>query len=87
LHVIVILRIEGHQSKGRVLHKQARYVVFKVFGYIKRDVDNGHPVYDVAKCQERAADACRVGLRTPQCTVKEVKSSVKPLKSDGQSAG
>jgi hypothetical protein len=58
---------------SNLLHRQARGTVFKVFRCSKLELDNGRPVHDIAKYQERTAEACGVGLSTVKCIVNEKK--------------
>jgi hypothetical protein len=39
-------------------------LIFKVFNYLKRQMDNHGPEHGVAKSQERSAEVCSVGEKT-----------------------
>jgi hypothetical protein len=41
-------------------------LVYKVFGYFKREADASMPVHDVAKAQERTAEECEISFRSVQ---------------------
>jgi hypothetical protein len=58
--------MEGERRRRQVLHRQARVLVYKVFSYFKREADAGMPVHDVAKAQERTAEAYDVSIRSVQ---------------------
>lgn len=59
--MFIILKVEGKQSKHKLVHKWNRDVAFKVSVYSKCKL--GHPVYSVIKCDDHITDACCVGLR------------------------
>lgn len=40
------------RHRRRVLHGQAREMVYKVYSHLKREAGAGMPVHDVAKAQE-----------------------------------
>lgn len=73
----------GDKEKSRqVLHKQARHIVFRVYQFFKRESEQGTDIArgafpSVAKCQERTAQACDVGLRTVQRIASEANISIK----------
>jgi hypothetical protein len=52
--------MEGERRRHQVLYRQARELVYKVFGYLKSEAHAGMPVHDVAKAQERNAEVCDV---------------------------
>jgi hypothetical protein len=41
--------MEGERRRRQVLQRQARELVYNVFGYFKRKVDAGMPILDAAK--------------------------------------
>jgi len=50
LRFIVIFKAEGQQKNRRqVVHKQARFVLFNVSGYFKREGDRRRQIQGVAK--------------------------------------
>ena len=48
------------QSECPISHKEATELVLKVRAYFKQEAGDGGPLYGVAKCVERTADACPV---------------------------
>ena len=60
--MFLILKMWEQETTRRVLHKQARDMIFKVHAYFKREADNVAPIDSVAKCQERTGNARGVGL-------------------------
>jgi hypothetical protein len=55
--------MEGERRRRQVLHRQTREMVYKVFSYFKSEADAGTPVHDVAKAEERTADAYDTSIR------------------------
>jgi hypothetical protein len=50
--------MEREGRRRKILHRQARQLVYKVFSYFKREADAGVPVHDVAKAQEPKTEVC-----------------------------
>jgi hypothetical protein len=62
-------------------HRQARELVYSVYQYFqqearKADKTTRRAVDSVAKCQEWAVEACKIGFRSVQRIVSEAKSSL-----------
>jgi hypothetical protein len=68
--------MEAERRRRRVLHRQARESVYKVFSYCKRETDAGMPVHDVAKAQERTAEAWDIRIRSVQRIISEGNAAI-----------
>jgi hypothetical protein len=58
---------QGERRRRQVLYRQAKVLVYKVFNYFKHEIDAGMPVHDVAKEQERTAEACNSQYDLEEC--------------------
>jgi len=60
---VVFSKMENQGLKYHILHRQTRYLIFKVFNNLEHNIKNGMSTHDVAKLQEHTADAHRTILR------------------------
>jgi hypothetical protein len=63
--------MEDERRRRQVLHRQARELEYKVFSYFKREAYAGMTVNDIAKAQERTAEACDITTGSMQRIISE----------------
>jgi hypothetical protein len=75
--------MEDERRRCQVVRRQARELVYKVYSYFKRESDAGMPVHDVAKAQERTAEACEKVLKVCKELLAKAKSQFLSLYISG----